>query len=103
MLGEELYARLYWAFDWYYNGQEPSLFKESGMDWRRMRTGFEQMMEKYPESHWNRATFASFACRAGDSTTYGLLRPKLQDTQFWNAAPEGMSVEVCDARFMKKT
>jgi hypothetical protein len=100
--GEMLYARLYWVID-QAGGQEDSLFDESAMSWPRMRRGFEAMMKAYPDSEWNRANFASFACRARDATAYGLLRPKVQAVSFWNAAPEGISLDVCDARFLKPT
>ncbi len=100
--GEMLYARLYWVLD-QVGGQDESLFEESAVSWPRMRRGFEEMMKAYPDSEWNRANFASFACRAHDATAYGLLRPKVQGVSFWNAAPEGISLDVCDARFLKPT
>jgi hypothetical protein len=100
--GEALYARLYWLLD-QVQGQDSSLFEESSLSWPRMRKGFEELMKAYPESEWNRANFASFACRAHDATAYGLLRAKVQETQFWNAAPEGISLDVCDARFLTPT
>jgi hypothetical protein len=100
--GEVLYTRLYWMLD-QYNGQQPSLFEESLVSWPRMRKGFEQMMREFPDSEWNRANFASYACRAHDATSYGKLRPKVQAPQFENAAPDGISLDVCDARFMKAT
>jgi hypothetical protein len=98
--GEMLYARLYWVLD-QIEGQDESLFRQSNMSWPRMRAGFEAMMKAYPDSEWNRANFAAYACRAHDADSYGLLRPKVQDTKFWNAAPEGLSLDVCDARFRK--
>jgi len=99
--GEVLYTRLYWSLD-QYNGQQASLFEESLVSWTRMRKGFEQMMREYPESDWNLANFASFACRAHDATSYGKLRPKVFPVRFEEASPEGISLDVCDARFMKK-
>ena len=100
--GEILYARLYWLMDQYENGS-PSFFQDSRVSWPRMRAGFELMMRAYPASAWNQANFAMFACRARDATTYGTLRPKINAAQFRKAAPEGISLEVCDARFMQKT
>jgi hypothetical protein len=100
--GEILYARLYWLMDQYEDGS-PSFFEDSLVSWRRMRSGFERMMLAYPKSAWNQANFAVYACRARDATTYALLRPKINAGQFQAAAPEGISLEVCDARFMKTT
>jgi hypothetical protein len=100
--GEILYTRLYWLMDQYEDGS-PSFFQDSKVNWTRMRTGFELMMRVYPASTWNQANFAMFACRAHDATAYALLRPKVDAVQFRAAAPEGISLEVCDARFMKQT
>jgi hypothetical protein len=99
--GEILYARLYWVID-QYDGASPSFFDDSLVSWPRMRGGFERMMREYPKSKWNQASFAVFACRARDATTYGVLRPKVDAEQFKMAAPEGISLEVCDARFLTK-
>jgi hypothetical protein len=99
---DELYARLYWALDQTEQGS-PSFFDESEVSWPRMRKGFERMMRAYPKSARNQAHFAMFACRAHDGNTYGMLRSKVDAGQFREAAPQGISLEVCDARFMKTT
>jgi hypothetical protein len=100
--GDELYARMYWTLDQIEQGP-PSFFQESKVSWPRMRKGFERMMRAYPKSARNRANFAVFACRAHDGNTYGILRPKIDPGEFNQAAPTGISLEVCDARFMKTT
>jgi len=100
--GDELYARMYWTLDQIEQGS-PSFFQESKMSWPRMRKGFERMMRAYPKSSWNQANFAMFACRAHDGNTYGILRPNIDPGKFKEAAPTGISLEVCDARFMKTT
>lgn len=99
---DELYARMYWTLDQIEQGS-PSFFQESKVSWPRMRRGFERMMRAFPNNARNQAHFASFACRAHDGTTYGLLRPTIDSGQFTQAAPTGISLEVCDARFMKTT
>lgn len=99
--GDVLYARLYWLAD-QLAGQPPDFFQESKVDWRRMRHGFELLMASYPNGDRNRASFAAFACRKHDSATYGVLRPKVKGHLFGEVAPTGISLEVCDARFMKK-
>jgi hypothetical protein len=100
--GEVLYARLYWLID-QYNGGSPDFFAESLVDWRRLRAGFELMMKQYPNSSWNQANFAAFACRAEDGTTYFKWRRNVDAGKFKEAAPDGISLEVCDARFTRKT
>jgi hypothetical protein len=99
--GEVLYTRLYWMLDQYDNG-EPRFFEESRVSWPRMRAGFELLMEQFPKSVWNQANLVAYACRAGDAGTYYKWRRTVDLDSFAGAAPEGISLEVCDARFMKK-
>jgi hypothetical protein len=98
--GEILYARLYTRIDFFQNSQ-PDFFRDSKVSWPRLRRGFEQMMAAYPYSALNHATFAAFACRAGDATTYARLRPNIEALTFDEITPQGLSLEICDARFMK--
>lgn len=100
--GEVLYARLYWLID-QYNGEEPDFFAASHVSWPRMRTGFELMMKQFPNSQRNQAFVVAYACRAADAATYYKWRQTVHPGFFEQAAPEGISLEVCDARFMKKT
>jgi hypothetical protein len=100
--GDELYTRMYWSLDKVEQGS-PSFFQESKVSWPRMRKGFERMMRTYPKGARNHAAFAMFACRAHDANTYGVLRPNVDPVQFEQIAPTGISLEVCDARFMKTT
>lgn len=55
----EAYARAYWVVDdWMY----PNTFVA---DWRRLKVGFEQMVDRYP-SNWNLNKYAYFACISDD-------------------------------------
>jgi hypothetical protein len=99
--GEVLYARLYWLLD-QYGGGDPDFFAESLVDWPRMRAAFKLLMQQFPQSTWNPANYAAFACRAEDAGTYLKLRKTLDGEEFKRAAPPGISLEVCDARFMPK-
>ena len=99
--GDILYARLYWFAD-QLAGQPPDFFEASDVRWARMRRGFERLLLAFPEGVRNQASFAAFACRANDATTYAKLRPKVDLASFRDVAPDGISIEVCDARFMKK-
>ncbi|MBX7229188.1 MAG: hypothetical protein K1X48_06250 [Burkholderiaceae bacterium] len=99
--GYGLYARLYWTEDGPapYTIQFPKGSKTP--EWELMKSGFEDLMKRYPESTWNMNKFASFACRANDKATYLKLRQQLGtiiDSQLW---PSGYSVDVCDYRFAK--
>jgi hypothetical protein len=96
--GEVLYARLYWLMD-QIEGGDVDFFRDSQVDWPRMRNGFELLMKQFPHSKWNQANFAMFACRARDAATYRKWRKGLTAPQFNEAAPEGLSLEVCEARF----
>ena len=100
--GDVLYTRLYWLVD-QYSGQTQEFFGESLVNWPRMRRGFEQLMAAYPRGARNHASFAAFACRAGDATTYAKLRQKLDAGQFREVAPHNVTIEVCDARFTRET
>ena len=99
--GDILYVWMYARID-YFEAGPPDFFQESKASWPRMRRGFEQLLAAYPDSATNRAMFASFACRAHDATTYAKLRPKISAGAFHDVTPEGLGLEICDARFMKK-
>jgi hypothetical protein len=101
-LGDVLYARLYWLID-QYNGADADFFTRSRVDWTRMRAGFDMLMSQFPKGAWNQANLVSFACRAGDGPTYFKWRKTVDPNEFMNAAPDGISLEVCDARFTQKT
>ena len=58
-MGQTMYARLNWS------AWEPDMFSSGQADWKRMRTGFENMIADYPDL-WNRNNFAKFACIAQD-------------------------------------
>lgn len=96
--GEVLYARLYWVVD-QIEGGDIDFFEDSRVDWARMRNGFELMMKQFPASGWNQANFAVYACRAGDARTYRKWRKGLSAAEFNQATPQGLSLEICEARF----
>jgi len=100
--GEELYTRLYWLIDDYEAGN-PDFFETSLVDWSRMKAGFEQLIKEFPKSEVYPAAFAAYACRAGDTGAYFRLRKTVSRPAFADLAPQGISLDVCDARFIKKT
>ena len=100
--GEELYTRLYWLIDDYEAGS-PEFFEESLVDWSRMKKGFEMLVKEFPKSTVYPAAFAAYACRAGDAVTYFKVRQTVSPQAFVDEAPQGISLDVCDARFTEKT
>lgn len=99
--GEVLYARLYWLLD-QLGGGDPDFFAKSLVSWPRMRAGFDLLMEQFPKSAWNQANYVAFACRAEDAGAYIKWRKTVDAGEFKRAAPPGVSIEVCDARFTRK-
>ncbi len=98
--GEILYTLLYWQLD-SHSGSDLGFFKDSSVDWSRMRSGFDALLKKYPAPS-NRAVFASYACRSGDASTYLKVSKGITSTEFEEYAPQGISLEVCNARFFRK-
>lgn len=61
--GEEMYARLYaWAAQQQF---QHGVFKDSGVQWARMKTGFDHWVSRYPDVGV-RNRYAYFACMAQD-------------------------------------
>lgn len=58
-LGNQMYARLHWS------SSNSKLFRSGRTDWRKMKLGFEELIEKYPDQ-WNINNYAKFSCLAGD-------------------------------------
>jgi len=97
--GKSLYARIYW----YLNQLESvdfDLFQDSFASWDIMRAGFQDLMERHPNSFWNMNNFAVFACLAKDKETYAALRPRFEGKEFHMAWPSNLSVEICDVRML---
>lgn len=99
--GEMLYTQLYWNLD-NQSGNQLDFFQASRVDWPRMRTGLEAWLQKYPDNV-DRARFAALACRARDGSTYMKLRKQVSRQEFTDIAPEGVSLDICDARFLVET
>jgi hypothetical protein len=97
-----LYARVYWHL----NGAEGlqfDLFQDSPATWPRMKSGFEGLMKRYPNSKWNLNAYAYFACLANDAATYGALRVKIGQDVIPDAWASNHSTEVCDERLLGHT
>jgi hypothetical protein len=93
-----LYSHLYRKVD-YFGGKDRDFFKESLVSWSRLRAGYEMLIQQYPDK-LNRADFAAYACRAEDGSGYMKFRKSITPDDFREVAPDGITLEVCDARFL---
>jgi len=99
--GSGMYARLYWREDG--NGSEAIQFREQrGLpEWRMVKAGFEDLLQRHPQDQRGRNKFASFACRANDRETYLRLRQELGERVMPELWPDVASVEACDRKLGK--
>ena len=99
--GNALYARILWFADcncdWSIGFGQPG-----DPDWKLMKSGFEELLKRYPDQVYNRNRFAYYACRANDAVTYAKLRRELGDNIINLQWPSSWSVDVCDRRMAKK-
>lgn len=99
--GSAIYARLFWFADC--DCERGMTFGHPGdPDWKLMKAGFEELLQRYPDQVHNRNRFASYACRANDSATYAKLRKELGDNIIDEQWADSWKVEVCDRRMAKK-
>jgi hypothetical protein len=98
--GDGLYARLFWTADC--NCDDVVSFGHPGdPDWKTMKGGFEDLLQRYPDAVYNKNKFASFACRANDRETYMKLRRELGENIVEHLWPDSWKPEVCDREMMK--
>lgn len=86
--GLALYASLYGMVS--YAELEQSLFTASLASWPSMRTGFEDLIKRYPHSD-HRNKFAYFACMANDRETLRVQLALMEgafEPRFWGDHPE---------------
>lgn len=91
--GDGMYARIYW-----YAAQsdyQDQLFMTSFARWDRMRSGFEDVVARYPDQ-WNFQNFAHFACQAGDEETLRKLLDRVQRPVIAAAWAGSNSFEECE-------
>jgi hypothetical protein len=67
--GDALYSRLYEEFSEHIGGAD--LFKDSRVSWPRMRSGFERMIDMFPDDgDWNTSKLGLFSCWARDAASF---------------------------------
>lgn len=97
--GSEFYTRLYWIYA-SLEGDDVDIFAESGVEWPRMKAGFEDLTQRYPHSDYLLNAYANFACRAGDKDRYQALRSRLKARESASVWSNRFSLQSCDKRFV---
>jgi hypothetical protein len=94
--GDSMYARIYWVASQSQYGSH--LFYASDAQWALMRSGFEDVVKRYPDA-WNYQNYAHFACEAGDDRTLErLLSQHVQEPILPDAWTGETDYEECGRR-----
>jgi hypothetical protein len=91
----EMYARLYTTLAGI-EGDEVDLFVETIAKWPKVKEGYEDILDRYPDSDWLRNMYAGMACRAKDAETYRAIMSELGDRVLPEAWRGKYSVEMCN-------
>jgi hypothetical protein len=98
----QLYVRIYSIIEDYFD-PETELFRDTQVSWLRMKAGFEDLLQKYPDNSLFKNQYASYACRAGDAKTYLGIRQQLDRRRIVNKAwKHNYTVDTCDHTYMKR-
>jgi hypothetical protein len=93
--GWGMYARLYWLVD--QRRDLPFVNEESAPPhWKKLRSGYEDLVRLYPSSMHNLGKFAGVACRSNDGELYRQLRAKIDGYE--QGADMLDPIDVCDRR-----
>lgn len=65
-------------------------------DWVRLKTSFEELLNRYPHSKLILADYLDHACRIGDKSTYKRLRGSVIGLEAYSLTDLGL--DVCDAK-----
>lgn len=82
-------------------GEQSDVFKDTGVDWQRMKAGLEQLIRKHPTSDLVLNEYANFACRAGDWSEFDRLRRTAASRFSSTAWSSPYSFQTCDAKASK--
>lgn len=91
------YAQLY-STDYRFENEEIDFFKDTPVEWPRMRDGLTLLTERYPQSDYMLNQLAFFSCVAGDETTFATVRPRVEQHMSASAWSRGTTLEICDRR-----
>ncbi|MGF1679476.1 MAG: hypothetical protein ACFCUX_09830, partial [Candidatus Methylacidiphilales bacterium] len=81
--GADIYTRIFWHLSGYTDQEH--FFKATGADWPMMKAGFERLLERWPDSTWNKTNYCLFACLAKDRETARRLFDELGNDYIPNA------------------
>ncbi|HVC00886.1 MAG TPA: rhomboid family intramembrane serine protease [Steroidobacteraceae bacterium] len=90
------YARLYTMYS-DLEGRDFDPFTAVPADWQTMKTGYEELLARYPHSDYLLNRFANFACRAEDGNTYRHLRSMIATRVLPDVWTVTHSLAKCDA------
>jgi membrane associated rhomboid family serine protease len=93
--GYEWYARLYSSYA-RMEGDEVDLFHDTPAIWSEMRSGYLDLVKRYPTSDSVLNNFANFACRAQDKNEYKRLRGAVGKRFSATAWTTKYSLDLCD-------
>lgn len=96
--GFQMYVRLYWMYG-RMEGDDVDIFTDALASWPSMSDGFRQLMARYPHSDFILNAYANSACRAGDKSAYGSLRPQLNSRFSASAWTNKFTLKSCDEGF----
>lgn len=71
------YARLYWMYA-QLEREDKNIFEATPASWTRIEDGFNELMQRYPDSDFLVNAFASLACQANDLGAFAILRPHVE-------------------------
>lgn len=97
--GQGMYARIYWVAA--QSQFRDALFRESGVHWKQMRSGFEDVTKRFPDQ-WNLQNYAHFACLANDRETLRKLLPRIKRPVLASAWDGAMSFPMCSSLAVSK-
>jgi hypothetical protein len=94
---EGMYSRMYWLVDGHHDIPFESE-KSRYPNWKMLKTGFDKLEARYPNSVHNLAKYASFACRSNDSALYRRLRSKIDGHTDGEDYFDLIPMDACDLR-----
>jgi len=100
--GEGFYTLLYMRLTTEEGGGDFEIFRDSKASWPHMKQGFEDLMQRHPDSLWLANNYAAYACQANDKATFLKIDPLLQGQDEnmnskvnGNAWPSNHSHDLC--------
>ena len=98
--GEAFYARIYWSLA---DSLGRPGFLKPGVDWPRIRSGFDDMLQRYP-GDWNLNAYAGLAClEAHDKKTTARLMRRIGENPLGTFWPDRTTFKRCQQWALEET